>query len=46
MLQGLGRSNPSVMYEMFNDSLQIRGRERDEIIQLVLREWDLVVDIF
>jgi hypothetical protein len=32
MLKGLGGSNPSVIYEMFNDSSQIRGRERGEMI--------------
>ena len=34
------------MYELFNDFSQIRGRERGEMMQLVLREWYLVVDIF
>jgi len=46
MLKGFGGSNPLVMYENFNDSSPIRGMERGEMIQLVLREWVLVVDIF
>jgi hypothetical protein len=46
MLKGLGGSNPSIIYEIFNNSSKIRGRERGEMIQLVLREWDLAFDIF